>query len=236
MGLNKIFSNRLTAIAVAVPAVLLSATPARSQSAEEMAKKLQDPLASIAALMTDNTVNFGTGDDERTGYNFQLQPVYSIPFEKFNFIPRAVIPIVGAPGGADFPNLPPGASGDNTQWGLSDMTVQTFFNPKSEGGLKWGVGPQVSLKTRTSERVAGPGWGAGPGGVIVGGAGDFSYAVLISQHWAFDGNFSLATVQPSFFYNIPSMPGGDAPLQQCDHRRLEGGLRQQADGAARHGF
>lgn len=108
--------------------------------------------------MTDNTVNFGTGTDERTGYNFQFQPVYSIPFDTFNFIPRGVVPIVGAPGGADFPNLgPPQPPGPDVKWGLSDIIVQTFFNPKSASDWKWGAGAQFSFKSRTSEGVAGLG-------------------------------------------------------------------------------
>jgi len=186
----------------------LTPRPVLAQSAEEMARLLQDPLASISALMTDNTVNFGTGTDERTGYNFQLQPVYSISFDKFNFVPRGVVPIVGAPGGADFPNLgPPQPPGPDVKWGLSDIMVQTFFNPKSTSDWKWGAGPQFSFKSRTSEGVAGPGWGSGLGAVMVGGAGDFAFAFLTNQHWSFDGDFSLMTVQPMIFYNIPSLPG-----------------------------
>jgi hypothetical protein len=54
---------------------------ALAQSPEEQAdalRKAQDPLADVKALMTDNTVAFGTADDQ-TSYRFQLQPVYSIP-------------------------------------------------------------------------------------------------------------------------------------------------------------
>ena len=79
-----------------------TALEARAQSAEEIAKALQDPLANIKAIMTDNAINLNSGTlDERTGYNFQIQPVYAMPSERFIFIPRAVIPIVGAPRGAE---------------------------------------------------------------------------------------------------------------------------------------
>ncbi len=46
--------------------------------AAEMARKLQDPLANIKAVMTDNTIGFNTGDGDGTSYGFQIQPVYSI--------------------------------------------------------------------------------------------------------------------------------------------------------------
>ena len=189
--------------------VLASSSPslARAQSAAEIAKSLQDPLASIAALMTDNTINFNTGNPEEiTGYNFQLQPVYAVPGKTFNFIPRAVIPIIGVPGGANWPNLGQPEPSSGTTWGLSDIILQTFFNPKGEGAWKWGIGPQFSLKTRTDSLVAGPGWGAGVGGVLVGGAGNFSFAFLLNHHWG-ESNFSVTSLQPMIFYNRPSLPG-----------------------------
>ena len=43
-------------------------------SAEELARKAQDPLADVRAVMTDNTIAFGTSDDD-TSYGFQIQPV-----------------------------------------------------------------------------------------------------------------------------------------------------------------
>ena len=37
------------------------AMPSSADEAAEMARKLQDPLATIKALMTDNDVNFNSG-------------------------------------------------------------------------------------------------------------------------------------------------------------------------------
>ena len=88
-------------------ATLLIAAPAVAQDADEMARKLQDPLASIKALMADNGIEFNTGDDEVKSYSFQLQPVYAMSFEKFNFISRAVFPILTNVGGEP----PPGCWG-----------------------------------------------------------------------------------------------------------------------------
>ena len=72
-----------------------------------MARKLQGPLASIKALTTDNGIELNSGEDEVKSYSFQLQPVYAIPFEKFNFISRAVVPILGIAGGGQKPILGP---------------------------------------------------------------------------------------------------------------------------------
>jgi hypothetical protein len=125
--------------------------------AAEMARKLQDPLANISALMTDNDIQFKTGDDD-TSYSFQLQPVYALDFPDrgFTFIPRAIIPIIGAAPESTFPKLgDPRPEGDSTTWGLSDILTQFFFAPKTEAKWKWGIGPQISWETRTDDKVGG---------------------------------------------------------------------------------
>ena len=174
--------------------------------AAEMARKLQDPLANIKALMTDNDINFNTGNDQ-TSYGFQLQPVYAVSFDNagFNLINRAVIPIMGiAPEGQrpiiGSDPLPSDPDGD-LNWGLSDMSLQFFFSPKTEAKWKWGLGPMVTLKTRTNDNFAGPGWGGGPVLVLVGGVGKLSIAGIGGQVWG-EQNFSLSFVQPMLFYNI----------------------------------
>ena len=185
--------------------IVATAASASAQSAEDIAKALQDPLANVKMIALDNAFNFKTGDaDSVSGYNFQLQPVYAFSFEKFNFIPRAVIPIVGIPGDASFPNLPgQRPPSEDVTWGLSDIIIQTFFNLKSEAAWKFGFGPQVSLKTRTDDLLAGAGWGGGLGVVAVGGFGNVSTVFMVSQHWSFDGDFSLATLQPMIYLNLP---------------------------------
>lgn len=175
-----------------------------AQDAAEMARMLQDPLANIKALMTDNDVNFNTGNDQ-TSYGFQLQPVYAVSFEKFNLINRAVIPIMGMAPQAQRPifgndPLPENSSG-NLEWGLSDILLQFFFNPKTEAAWKWGLGPMFSLKTRTNDNFAGPGWGTGPGFVLVGGIGNLSIAAILGHVWG-EQSFSLSIFQPMLFYNI----------------------------------
>jgi hypothetical protein len=180
-----------------------------ADDAAEMAKKMQDPLANIKALMTDNDISFDAGSNEdEFSYGFQLQPVYAIPFEKqgFNLINRAVIPILGVPGGGQKPILgePTPASGDHT-WGLSDTMLQFFFNPRTDSAWKWGVGPTLSLPTRTDDALKGPGWGAGPVGVLVGGFGENLSTSFIAGHlWGEENGFSTSMLQPMLFYNLPN--------------------------------
>lgn len=206
--------GHLSAVPVAIFCLLLaalgSATGAAAQEACDatcLAKRAQDPLADVKAIMTDNAVAFGTADSD-TSYSFQIQPVYSIQTSYgFNVIPRAVIPIVGVPSAAGIPKLgttPLPQSG--TTWGLSDTIAQLFITPQTSSSIKFGVGPQVSLRTRTNQRAAGPGWGAGVAGIVFGNAGPLSYGAITHHHWGQD-NFSLTSVQPILMYNFESIPG-----------------------------
>lgn len=47
----------------------------------ELARKAQNPLTDVRAIMTDNTIGFGAAGDD-TAYGFQIQPVYSIPIDR----------------------------------------------------------------------------------------------------------------------------------------------------------
>ena len=184
----------------------LSPSAAFADSAAEMQKKLQNPLANIKAIMTDNVVGFDTGSTDGTSFGFQLQPVYAIDFPDrgFTFINRAVIPIMGLEPGTDtrLTGQPdPGAT--DSVWGLGDTVYQGFFAPHTDAGWKWGAGPQISLPTATDSRLEGPQWGAGVAGVLVGNfTEDLAFAGIIANQWGFDGDFSTMILQPMFFYTV----------------------------------
>ncbi len=188
------------------PAVAMAA--AEPDAAAEMARKAQDPLGDVKAIMTDNTIGFGGGPEDDTAYGFQIQPVYAIENDSsFNMLARAIIPVVGVDPGVTLPRA--GAeprSEDGDKWGLSDIMLQYFFSPKASKGFKWGIGPQASLRTRTSDRQAGAGWGGGVAGVVFGGVGNWALGAVAFQHWGED-NFNLLSVQPIVYYNFESITG-----------------------------
>ncbi len=177
--------------------------------AAEMAKKLQDPLANITAIMTDNDFMFKTGQDEFS-YSTSIQPVKVWSFDKagFNIGARAIINIAGMAPESQKSNIhEPLPGGDKTTWGMTDMLAQFFYSPKSDASWKWGAGPMFSLKTSTDPKLDGPGWGSGPIGVLVGGSGNFSFAFIGGHLWGFNGNFSSSIFQPMIFYNFPNAVG-----------------------------
>lgn len=173
------------------------AVPAFADDCDEACQAVrnaQDPLADVKAIMTDNTITFGDGGAS-DGYNFQVQPVYTMHLDNGNnLILRGIVPIMGVP------------TGGGHTWGLGDTILQAFYVPKVDGGIKFGFGPQVSLPTRTSSALAGPGWGIGASAVAFGFAGNLSYGGIVGHHFAESG-FSVTTVQPIVLYNTEFLGG-----------------------------
>ena len=181
-----------------------------ADAAAEMARKLQNPLANIKALMTDNAIGFDTGTTDGTSFAFQFQPVYAVdmPDKGFTFIPRGVIPVLGLEPGTKIPTVGEPTQGDSRAWGLGDSIFQAFFAPYVETEWKWGLGPQVSIPTATDSALEGPGWGLGIAGVVTGAiTPDISFAGILGNHWGNSGNFNTMTIQPMVFYNFPNNPG-----------------------------
>ena len=166
--------KKLTMAVFAVCALTGNASYGQEGGAAEMARLLQNPLANIAAVITDNDIYFGTGDQANSTV-LQVQPVYSLNFPEkhFTLIPRGVIPVMGVAPLATLPDY--GAqrpAGGGTTWGLGDSVGQLFIAPDVESSWKWGIGPQVSFKTRTNSDLAGAGWGSGGAVVLTGGIGE----------------------------------------------------------------
>ena len=200
--------KKLAALLVLFLPLSMTVNAQTNEELAEFARKAQDPLADVKALMTDNTIGFNGGADESTSSSFQLQPVYSIDNEtSWNMILRGIVPVAGVDPGVVAPPIgPEPRPPTGSTWGISDSIVQMFFAPKSDATWKWGIGPQVSLDTSTSDRVAGPGWGYGIAGVLFGGVGNFALGTVAMYHWGEDA-FEVGTIQPIILYNFPNAPG-----------------------------
>lgn len=176
-----------------------AAGPAASQddcdAACQAARKAQDPLAPITALLTDNTIGYGPSSDDTT-YNYQLQPVYTFEGDEANVILRGLVSYVGVPNGVG-----------GTRYGFSDTVIQAFYVPEVEpGAFKLGYGLQASLDT--AERgLGGPGYGGGAALVGFGFSGDLAYGGVLGHLWGED-SFLVTTIQPIVFYNLDDFLGG----------------------------
>ena len=101
---------------------------ASAAEAADLAKQVQNPLASLVTLPFQMNLNRGVGEFDRTTANINFQPVIPFPGKKWNIIARAIIPFV---------SVPVGQTGAET--GLGDWTLTVFASPARPGSIIWGI-------------------------------------------------------------------------------------------------
>src|SRR3954468_12267213 len=117
-----------TRISLSVLSMLLAlAFPAAAQTADELAKETQNPVASLISVPLQGNWDFGLGDREAIGTLLNVQPV--IPFgvaPGVNVILRVIMPLASQPG--------PGGVRVN---GLGDIVATAFFSPINDSRIIW---------------------------------------------------------------------------------------------------
>jgi hypothetical protein len=166
---------------------------------EELARAVQNPVASMISLPFQNNTNFNFGPRNKTQNVLNIQPV--IPFQmtdKWNLITRTILPVVSQP--AFF-------RGQDRKNGIGDTLFTAFFSPRDSGRWIWGAGPAILLPTSSDDRL-GPGeWGAGPAGVVLTMQGPWVIGSLVSNVWSFthddsEDKVNVFTWQPFVNYNF----------------------------------
>ncbi len=155
-------------------------------SAEELAKKTQNPVADLISVPMQNNWNFGAGfNHNKTIYVLNVQPVIPISLsEEWNLIARIIMPIINQP------NLSPSFGGlvpSTTGTGFGDFNPTFFFSPAKPGELIWGIGPTMTLPTATDRDLGSGKWSAGPAGVALTMQGHWVFGALLNNQWSFAG-------------------------------------------------
>jgi hypothetical protein len=165
---------------------------AQAESDEELAKKLNNPVAAMIS------VPFQINYDERYGPSEQghklyvnLQPV--IPFQlnaEWNLISRTILPIVRQS------DVVPGSS----QSGIGDITQSLFFAPArpSTVGLIWAVGPVILLPSGSDDHLSARKWGLGPTGLVLRQEGPWTYGALVNHIWGTGGDSDRPDISSTF--------------------------------------
>ncbi len=165
----------------------------------DLAKKSQNPIASLISVPFQNNTNFGVGDFNRTSNILNVQPVIPTPLsDSLTLVNRTIIPL------AYQPELAPSVG---NVFGLGDINYEGFFVPTSSGNFTWGVGPSFVIPTATNTVLGTGKWSIGPTAVGLLTEGPMVAGALVSQIWSFagDGNrqdVSLFSIQPFFNYNF----------------------------------
>jgi len=163
----------------------------RGSSAEELANKLSNPVASLISVPFQNNVDYGIGAYHGSKYTLNFQPVVPIPLNpKINLITRYIIPIV------DQHDIT--GEGED-QFGLSDATISGFFSPvASKNGWIWGAGPAFLVPIGTNDFLSTRKWGIGPTALVLRQANGLTYGFLVNQLWSVAGDKNRSNVNQMF--------------------------------------
>jgi len=164
-----------------------------AESDEELAKKLQNPVANMISIPIQVNYDDDQGpnkDGERWTTN--VQPV--IPFElteELNLISRTIIPIIHQDA------VSPGTGG---QTGVGDLVQSFFFSPAepTESGWILGAGPVALLPTGSNDSITADKWGLGPTAVALKQDGPWTYGALANHIWSIAGNEDRNDISATF--------------------------------------
>jgi hypothetical protein len=160
--------------------------------AAELAKKLNNPVASLISVPFQFNWDEGYGPNDAGRFTLNVQPVVPISLNKdWNLIIRTIVPII------DMESPAPGV-GDAS--GMGDI-VQSFFlspkNPTSSGWI-WAVGPVFLWPTATDDRLGSEKWGAGATALLLKQERGWTYGALANHIWSYAGNDSREPVNATF--------------------------------------
>jgi hypothetical protein len=170
------------------------------ESATELAKETQNPVADLISVPFEHNMYFETGPEGRTKEALVIKP--TIPFalnEDWKFIARPIVPLL---------NQPPLAAGQNRNYGLGNVQFQGFFSPNDEvDGWIIGFGPYVELPTNSGPdgRLGSDNWSGGPAFVALKMKGPWVYGGLLTHLWSYQGNdaeVNQTSFQPFVNYNM----------------------------------
>ncbi|MDY0989374.1 hypothetical protein SOM12_18225 [Flavobacterium sp. CFBP9031] len=152
-------------------------------SAQELADKLANPVASLISVPLQNNLTYGIGTYNGSKYQINIQPV--IPFklsDNLNLITRYILPVVDQQD----------VTGENKhEFGLSDATVTAFFAPKTKG-IILGFGPAFLVPTATDTFLGTEKFGIGPSVLVMHQGKGLSVGFLANQIWSVAGNENRA--------------------------------------------
>ena len=182
-------------------------------AADDLAKKLQNPIADLISVPLQSNFDFGGGFDLPSGRSSRLlqrvlppgparaasrvlsfalrdEPDRDQAF-RYTLNVQPVIPFSltrdwNVISRTILPVLnQDDVRGVSSQGGLGDVLQSFFLSPKSSEPFIWGAGPVFLFPTATDDSLGAERWGMGPTGVILKQSGPWTYGLLANHIWSF---------------------------------------------------
>ncbi|WP_281612985.1 hypothetical protein [Flammeovirga sp. SubArs3] len=152
---------------------------------DELAAKLQNPLANIVALPIQHNIGVGSPNYNGSTYSMSLQPIIANEHKHFNLVHRGVFAMS---------YLPPTHEKESIV-GVSDLNYSFFLSPKKVKKLAWGIGPSIDIPTASNEMLGTGKWGAGAAVVMVYQTPKWTFDMVVRQTFSFGGDSQRDDVQ-----------------------------------------
>lgn len=220
------------------------AQPAGANSAEDLQKATQNPVASLISVPIQNNSNFGIGPYDRTQNVLNIQPVIPVKLTPdLNLIVRWIAPIIyqPAPGTADLQvyginkGTPAYFAALDVQQhaaigGFGDMTPTFFFSSSKPHKVILGAGPVFVLPTATSKVLGQGKFSIGPSVVAMVQPGHWTVGTLVNNAWSVAGDSSRSDVNQmtlQYFVNYNLQKGwylSSAPIIAANWKGSSGNV------------
>jgi hypothetical protein len=174
--------------------------PDTKASAGDLAKAVQNPVASLISVPVQNVSDFNIGPYQRDRNTvLQFQPVIPMQLgQSWNLITRIIAPVLAQP---DI-TQPHGST-----FGLGDLNPSFFLSPAQPGKLIWGVGPTFLIPTATDDFLGTGKFSIGPAVVALVQPAKWTLGVLVNNLWSVAGpsnrpDVNSMTLQYFVNYNL----------------------------------
>jgi len=153
-------------------------------SNEQMAKQLANPIANMISMPLQWSYSGKMGADQKgSNQTLLLQPVAPINLGGGDlFVVRPIL------AGVSLNNI-----NGFSDYGVANITLESFYAPKTGSSWIWGVGPYVTAPINNTGNFGSLQTGVGVTGVVLNRDGPWTYGLLGYRSWSAGGNAAYGT-------------------------------------------